>query len=179
MIGADADRDLPQREPTLRPFNVRRDLDQVLEFQNEVYEGNFPGFAVDAYFREDFSRDLRRAARDPNETLLVMEQGGALCGFIWVAVISTIVDPRVGYIKNVYVTPHLRGRGQAERLMRAAEEWFGDQGIEKMMLDVSVMNPRAVAFYEKLDYVTERVRMVKRLGSAQMTGGLPGGVTDE
>ena len=178
MRGAGADRDLPQGEPTLRPFNVRRDLNQVLEFQNEVYEGNFPGFAVDAYFREDFSRDLRRAARDPNEMLLVMEQGGALCGFIWVAVISTIVDPRVGYIKNVYVTPHLRGRGQAERLMQAAEEWFGDQSIEKMMLDASVMNQRAIAFYEKMDYVTERVRMVKRVGRAQIIGGLPGGMPD-
>lgn len=171
MIGADTDGDMPQGEPTLRSFNVRRDLKQVLEFQDEVYEGNFPGFAVDAYFRDDFSRDLRRAARDPNETLMVMEQGGVLCGFIWAAAISTIVDPRVGYIKNVYVAPHLRGRGQAERLMQAAEEWFAEQGIEKMMLDASVVNERAVAFYEKLDYVTERVRMVKRVGSAQMNVG--------
>ena len=63
--------------------------------------------------------------------------------------------------------------------MQAVEEWFGDQGIEKMMLDASVVNPRAVAFYEKLDYVTERVRMVKRVGRAQMIGGLPGGVDRE
>ncbi len=166
MRSAGADDGLLQGEPTLRTLNVRRDVDQVLEFQRDVYEGNFPGFVIDEYFRGDYSRDLRRAARDPNESLYVLEQAGVLCGFIWSAVISTIVDPRVGYIKNVYVAPHLRGRGQAERLLAAAESWLADQGIDKIMLDASVINERAVAFYEKMDYVTERVRMVKRFDRA-------------
>jgi len=161
---SEAEQGLPTGEPTLRRFNARRDLDQVLEFQREVYEVNFPGFEVDDYFRGDYARDLRRAARDPNEALYVLEQDGRLCGFIWAAVISTIVDPRVGYIKNVYVAPHLRGRGQADRLMLEAERWLASQAIDKIMLDASIINQRAVAFYEKMQYVTERVRMVKRFG---------------
>lgn len=171
-----AEETLPRGEPTLRLFNVRRDLGEVMEFQVEVYEVNFPGFRVDEYFREDYARDLRRAARDPNETMLVLEQDGRLCGFIWAAVIATIVDPRVGYIKNLYVAPHLRGRGQAQRLMKAAEDWLFAQGVDKIMLDASVVNQRAIAFYEKSGYVTERVRMVKRLvpptGPASIRGGL-------
>lgn len=174
-----AEENLPRGEPTLRPFNARRDLEQVLDFQVEVYEVNFPGFRVDDYFRQDYARDLRRAARDPNETMQVLEQDGRLCGFIWAAVISTIVDPRVGYIKNVYVAEHLRGRGQADRLMSAAEEWLAAQGINKIMLDASVVNQRAVVFYERLDYVTERVRMVKRFvrpaGPERFSGGLENG----
>ena len=96
-------------ELTIRRFNLRRDREQVLDFQHEVYETNFPGLVVDAFFLADYQRDLRRAARSPNEALFVMEDGGQLCGFIWAAMISTIIDARVGYIKNVYVAPQLRG----------------------------------------------------------------------
>ncbi len=151
-------------ELTIRRFNLRRDREQVLDFQHEVYETNFPGLVVDAFFLADYQRDLRRAARSPNEALFVMEDGGQLCGFIWAAMISTIIDARVGYIKNVYVAPQLRGCGQAERLMAVAEQWLREQGLDKIMLDASVVNRRAVRFYEKLGYATERVRMVKRFG---------------
>jgi ribosomal protein S18 acetylase RimI-like enzyme len=138
----------------------------VLEFQFEVYEGNFPGFRVDREFRDDYTRDIRRAAGDPGEMLYVLEQDRQLVGFIWGAMMATLVDDRVGYIKNVYVAPHLRGSGEAQRLMDAIEEWMWDQGAEKIMLDASVINARAVAFYEKLGYDVERVRMVKRPSGA-------------
>jgi len=153
-------------EPTILPFNFRRDCEKVLDFQYEVYERNFPGLVVDSFFLEDYRSDLRRAARASNEALFVMQQEGELCGFVWASIISTIVDARVGYIKNVYVAPHLRGRGQAERLMAVAEQWLREQAIEKIMLDASVVNQRAVRFYEKAGYATERVRMVKRFGAA-------------
>lgn len=158
-------------KPRLRPFRLRSDLDAVLEFQYEVYETNFPGFRVDRYFLEDYARDLRRAARDPNEAMFVLEQEGRLCGFIWGAIMATLVDPRVGYIKNVYVAPHLRGTGQAEQMMAAMEQWLFEMGADKVMLDASVCNPRAVRFYERLGYVTERVRMVKRLIEDDEFGG--------
>jgi ribosomal protein S18 acetylase RimI-like enzyme len=46
--------------------------------------------------------------------------------------------------------------------MEFMEAWLWDQGAAKIMLDASTVNERAVAFYEKLGYDTERVRMVKR-----------------
>ncbi|MGC9319952.1 MAG: GNAT family N-acetyltransferase [Armatimonadota bacterium] len=162
MAAIGAERDAARGEPRLRRFNLRRDLDAVLEFQYEVYEGNFPGFRVDGAFREDYRRDLKRAARDPGEIMFVLEQDRQLCGFVWGSLMSTLVDPRVGYIKNVYVAPHLRGSGEAQRLMRIVEQWLLDQGADKIMLDASVVNERAVAFYRKIGYEVERVRMVKR-----------------
>lgn len=163
MAAIGARRSVPEREPRLRRFNPRRDLSGVLEFQYEVYETNFPGFRVDRSFRDDYERDMRRASRDPNEAMFVLEQDGELCGFIWAALMSTLVDPRVGYIKNVYVAPHLRGEGQAGRLMEAVERWLAERGgVEKIMLDASMCNQRAIAFYRKMGYEIERVRMVKR-----------------
>lgn len=172
MAATRAERPAALKEPQLRPFNLRRDLDAVLEFQYEIYETNFPGFRVDRFFREDYARDLRRAARDPGEAMYVLEDEGKLCGFIWGAIMTTLVDPRVGYIKNVYVAPHLRGTGQAERMMAALEQWLFDMGADKVMLDASTCNPRAVRFYERIGYVTERVRMVKRLMDDDEFGGL-------
>lgn len=172
MAATRAERPAALKEPQLRPFNLRRDLDAVLEFQYEVYETNFPGFRVDRFFREDYARDLRRAARDPGEAMYVLEEEGKLCGFIWGAIMTTLVDPRVGYIKNVYVAPHLRGTGQAERMMAALEQWLFDMGADKVMLDASTCNPRAVRFYERIGYATERVRMVKRLIDDDEFGGL-------
>lgn len=162
MAAIRAERDLPREKPKLRRFNLRRDLNTVLDFQFEVYESNFPGFQVDQEFRDDYTRDLRRAAGDPTEMMFVLEQEGQLCGFIWGSLMATLVDPRVGYIKNVYIAPHLRGRGHADRLMQVMEAWLWDQGADKIMLDASMVNQRAVAFYEKLGYDIERVRMVKR-----------------
>ncbi|MFW5868202.1 MAG: GNAT family N-acetyltransferase [Armatimonadota bacterium] len=162
MAAIRAERDLPQSEPKLRRFNLRRDLEMVLDFQFEVYETNFPGFRVDQSFRDDYTRDIRRAAGDPTEMMMVLEQDGHVCGFIWGSIMATLVDARVGYIKNVYLAPHLRGSGQAERLMEMMEDWFWDQGVEKIMLDASMVNDRAVGFYQKVGYDIERVRMVKR-----------------
>lgn len=168
MAAIRAERELPQSEPRLRRFNLRRDLDAVLDFQFEVYEVNFPGFHVDRAFRADYTRDIRRAAGDPTEMMFVLEQDGELCGFIWGSLMSTLVDSRVGYIKNVYLAAHLRGSGQAVRLMQILEDWFWDQGAEKIMLDASMVNERAVAFYEKVGYDIERVRMVKRSEGADI-----------
>lgn len=168
MAAIRAERELPQSEPKLRRFNLRRDLGTVLDFQFEVYETNFPGFRVDRSFQEDYTRDIRRAAADPSEMMFVLEQDGQLCGFIWGSIMATLVDARVGYIKNVYLAPHLRGSGQAQRLMQVIEDWLWDQGAEKIMLDASMVNQRAVCFYEKVGYTTERVRMVKRPESADM-----------
>lgn len=161
MAAIRAERNLRQTEPKMRRFNLRGDLASVLDFQFEVYETNFPGFHVNQAFRDDYTRDIRRAASDPTEMMLVLEQDGELCGFIWGSLMATLVDSRVGYIKNVYVAPHLRGSGQARRLMQAIEDWLWAQGAEKVMLDASVVNERAVSFYEKVGYDVERVRMVK------------------
>ncbi len=168
MAAIRAQRELPRSEPTVRRFDLRRDLDAVIDFQYEVYETNFPGFRVDQSFRDDYTRDIRRAARDATEMMLVLEQDGNVCGFIWGALMATLVDARVGYIKNVYVAPHLRGSGEAKRLMEMMENWLWDQGVDKIMLDASMVNERAVAFYEKFGYDIERVRMVKRPEGADM-----------
>ena len=150
--------------PIIRRFNWRRDRKPVLQFQYEIYERNFPGFQVDEEFLRDYDRQLRQASRDPAERLWVLEESGQVCGLVWAALITTMVDQLVGYIKNVYVVPQCRRRGHGQQLLATAEQWFRDEGVEKAALDGSVDNEAALALYERMGYRVTRLRMEKFCG---------------
>jgi ribosomal protein S18 acetylase RimI-like enzyme len=149
--------------PHLREFRWRTDRDAVLGFQAEIYEMNFPGFRIHAAFLRDYEQQLRQSLRHPSEHLMVLEDGEGLCGFLWVALINTMVEPFVGYIKNIYVAPRLRARGYGRMLLSAADQWFRSRGCTKASLDASACNGRAVAVYEAAGYAAVRVRMEKPL----------------
>lgn len=147
--------------PELREFRWRTDREAVLAFQTEIYETNFPGFAMTQAFLHDYELQIRRASRHPAERLLVIEDEQGLCGFLWCALITTMVQPFVGYIKNIYVAPRLRGQGWARRLLDAADEWFLANGCSRAALDASICNSRAVAIYLAAGFEPVRYRMEK------------------
>ncbi len=147
----------------IRQFDLRRDLQAVLQFQHEIYERNFPGFEVNQKFLNDFARQLRAADRSPAEWLWVLEIADQIRGFVWGALITSMIDEFVGYIKNVYVAPELRGQGYGLRLLETAEEWFRAEGAPKAALDASVCNQQAFSLYTKAGYHGERMRMEKPL----------------
>lgn len=147
----------------IRKFNLRTDLQAVLQFQYETYQRNFPRFRVDRDFLQDYTRQLRAAARSRSEQLRVLEVDGQVRGFVWGALITSMVDEFIGYIKNVYVVPEIRGQGHARHLIAAIEDWFRSQGASKSALDASIGNREALTLYAKAGYQTSRLRMEKPL----------------
>ena len=152
--------------PEIRQFNWRRDRSAVREFQYEIYERNFPGFQVDEVFMDDYERQLRAATRHAAERLWVLDNGGDICGFTWAALVTTMVDPCLGYVKNLYVVPEWRGQGYAQKLLATAEEWFRGEGAQKAALDTSVCNEQALALYERSGYQISRLRLEKSITDA-------------
>jgi len=150
----------------LRKLNWRTDRLAVLSFQYEIYETNFPGCKVDDHFIEEYSVNLRDAARNSNENLLVLEEDGEVVGFIWMSLLSTLLDACAGYVKNIYVAPQLRGKGYGRRLLAAADQWFRSNGATKATLDASVGNQRAVPLYQHAGYEIARHRMEKHYSDA-------------
>ena len=148
-------------EPRIEPFNWRRHNRVVLGFQREIYEVNFPGFAMNPSFERRYSDDLRRALGHPSEGVYVLEDSRGTCGFLWVSLITTMVEPCIGYIKNIYVLPERRGEGLGKRLLAFAEEWCAQRGAEQISLDASCCNERAVGLYRQNGYEVTRVRMEK------------------
>jgi ribosomal protein S18 acetylase RimI-like enzyme len=148
---------------TVRTLDFNRDAEAVLRFQVEIYERNFPGFRVTESFLRDYRKQLRRASRQWSEGLFVLDDGENARGFLWVGLVGTMVAPSVGYIKNLYVDPTLRGQGWARVLLGMAEKWVSDKGATEIELDASVCNPEAVRLYEAAGYETQRLRMAKDL----------------
>ncbi len=147
----------------IRQFELRRDLQAVLQFQHETYERNFPGFEVNQEFLDDFVRQLRAADRSRAEQLWVLEIADQVRGFVWGALITSMVDEFVGYIKNVYVAPELRGQGYGHTLLETAEKWFRAEGAPKAALDASLCNREALSLYAGAGYRAQRMRMEKPL----------------
>jgi len=149
--------------PVIRKFNWRRDKEAVLQFQYEIYERNFPGLCVDKRFLSDYARQLQQATRNAAQRLWVLDESGRTCGFLWAALITTMIDECVGYIKNIYVAPEWREQGYGQQLIATAEQWFGSEGVKKAALDASVGNEAAQALYERMGYRVTRLRMEKSL----------------
>jgi GNAT superfamily N-acetyltransferase len=152
----------------IKPFNWRRHSREVLAFQRETYQMNFPGFIPDRDFMHQYGGQLRRAMGHPSEGLFVLEEGGKARGFLWVALICTMTDPCIGYIKNIYVVPELRSFGHGRRLLAYAEAWCLRKGVLQVTLDASCCNERALRVYEAAGYATTRVRMEKDLDPADL-----------
>ena len=81
---------------TFREMDWKRDRRQVLEFQRDTYELNFPGFRVTRGFLWDYELQLRDSHRRDDHGLFVLEGEQGLAGFLWVSIIATMTDPRVG-----------------------------------------------------------------------------------
>ena len=148
---------------TVRKFSFSRDAEDVLRFQVEIYETNFPGFRVTESFLRDYRRQLRRACRHWNEGLFVVDDNDRARAFLWVGLISTMVNPCIGYVKNIYVDPDLRRKGWGRELLRLAENWCRDRGATTIELDATVDNQVAVNLYRRAGYETRRLRMARDL----------------
>ncbi len=162
MAAAEMDADTVR----LRRFDWRTDRTAVLSFQYEIYETNFPGFTVDDDFIRDYGLNLRDAAKNPGEHVVVLERDGRVVGFMWLSLLSNLLDSCIGYIKNIYVAPEFRGQGYGRRLLETADRWFEDHGAARATLDASIGNERAVRLYEHAGYKITRYRMEKRYDDA-------------
>ena len=70
---------------------------------------------------------------------------------------------RQGFLCDLAVGEQYWGKGVAQALIKACEDYIKRMGHQFMMLNVSAFNDRAIEFYEKLGYVEEWRMMGKRL----------------
>ncbi len=93
----------------------------------------------------------RKATAGPEQTFVVLEDG------IPVATASLVhhdLDPRpelTPWLASVYVDPPFRGRGHAERLVRAVEDAARAGGVRRLWLH----SEHAVGLYAKLGWIAD------------------------
>ena len=69
------------------------------------------------------------------------------------------MDPRCGFIFNVYTDPAHRKQGLGRRLMEAMHDWCRSQGIECVVLNASTFG---LPLYESMGYVVTTEPMMRR-----------------
>lgn len=123
-----------------------RDPLKALEWHNRTTE---------SIFEEIAPGDAIKVAAAPD---------GSLLGFI---VLRTNNDFQTGeeqgYVSDFAVAQLAEGRGIAQALMAAAEEWARGRNFRCMALDVFAMNPRARSFYARVGFEEQNVKLVKVL----------------
>ena len=119
--------------------------------------------------------DLRRMAEHlaseqagGSGLLLVAEEQGKLVGFIRLKIERTPDNPllqprRYAKINDLGVSATHRRRGVGKMLMRAAEQWAAEQGMDEIELNVWEFNRAALAFYQSLGFETARRTMLKKI----------------
>ncbi|XEA76206.1 GNAT family N-acetyltransferase [Methanothermobacter sp. KEPCO 2] len=82
-----------------------------------------------------------------SSTSFVAEEDGRITGFL-LGFISQD-DPHEAYIHLLCVSPHLRGRGVASRLLEVFTETVRQKGVNVIYLITKPVNQRAIRFYLK------------------------------
>jgi ribosomal protein S18 acetylase RimI-like enzyme len=67
------------------------------------------------------------------------------------------------YVEILVVAEEAEGRGVGRALMAHAEQWGREHGCHEVVLDVFANNPSALAFYERIGFAPDHVRMSKSL----------------
>ena len=130
--------------------------------------------AVVARFRAEL------AAEEPDDLHLVAEVDGRVLGQLDAIAhpargAGSMRVPRRGASIGIGVHESARGRGIGTALMRAAEDWAREQGLEVLELDVAEPNADARRLYERLGYVPIAASLARRLQADDTSGRRDGG----
>jgi ribosomal protein S18 acetylase RimI-like enzyme len=107
---------------------------------------------------------IERARTDDSCELFLLLDGSRPVGFLQISVLDhppfrTPVKERVGSIDTVFVLPSHRGQGWGETLFRMGERRLIERGVSHIDLDVTVFNTVARAWYERMGYEVQHLKM--------------------
>lgn len=100
----------------------------------------------------DPASDIALARREPNSTILIGRDNGAI-----VATAMVGHDGHRGWVYYVATDPERRGSGYGRAIMNAAEDWLRAAGIAKLQLLVRPQNSGVAAFYNSIGFGEQKV----------------------
>jgi GNAT superfamily N-acetyltransferase len=124
-----------------------------------------PGDAPDrGAFEDAFARFLRATEADDRWRGWVAEASdapGRLAGTLTLHAVPMLPTPWAasrswGYVTSIQVDPEWRGRGVGRSLLRAAEAWSREHGLEQLLLWAAGDSP---AFYAAMGFRAPRIAM--------------------
>jgi aminoglycoside 6'-N-acetyltransferase I len=97
------------------------------------------------------------------ETCYLVKEKGQYIAFIHLSIRNDYVegsnDLPVAYIEAIYVNPNYQKQGIARRLIKVAENWAMQKGVNQIASDTSIDNETSIEFHKKVGF-TEVERVV-------------------
>lgn len=113
-------------------------------------------------FQRRFMHETLEAPKPGAVTLIAADDAGERQGFVHAEpMLDIFTDQVAAYIPLLAVTEAAEGQGTAKALMAAVEDWARGHGYASLSLDVFASNARGRAFYDRLGYGEETLRLVK------------------
>jgi GNAT superfamily N-acetyltransferase len=148
------------RDGSVRPVR-EDDVDELYAMVRELAD-----FERSLHEVRSTAQDFRQALFGPEPALFghVVEHDGALGGFaVWFVNFSTWSGKHGIYLEDLYVRPHLRGRGYGKELLRTLARVCTERGYARLEWWVLDWNTPAVEFYRSIDALSMSQWTVNRL----------------
>ncbi len=131
--------------------------------EEKTKSGNWKADEAKKKSEEVFSKLLPKGLETPGYNLMniVVKEDGVKAGFLWFEMNNK--ESGGAYIWDIVVFSEFRGRGYGEAAMKALETIVREAGVSKITLHVFGHNKPAISLYEKLNYETTNMIMVKKL----------------
>jgi GNAT superfamily N-acetyltransferase len=108
-------------------------------------------------------RDAIASTGEGQAVFVAEDRSGRLVGLVGVGQCTHFSGAMDGYVGELIVSADHEGQGAGRALMAAAEQWAIERGLTRMTLETGAANAGARAFYARLGYVEEEVRLTRRL----------------
>lgn len=101
---------------------------------------------------------------DSSLPIFIAEEDGQRLGFIQMREDKEFLsgEPHA-YVLNLTVAKEAEGKGAGTALIQAAETWAKEKGYRFMSLNVFGTNYHARAFYKKLNFEEDSIKLTKKL----------------
>ena len=148
----------------IRPFKAS-DRQEMLRLAPRLLIGVAPWRDADAVSTsvKQWVEESLASIDQPDHAVLVAEINGRVVGFVTLSSTRHFTGELDGYMGELVTVEDFQGRGVGRRLVAAAESWAEEHGLHRMTLDTGAHNAGARAFYERLGYDYEDVRLTKEL----------------
>lgn len=138
----------------------RDDLDEIMRLYQQLmglHEALDPRLALDGDGIEAFRDHLAGVLDSEYDRILVAEapDGVGLAGFIMGRLAQNppvFRQPYYGYVTDMCVDARWRRRGIGRALFEALRQWFREQGLLTMQVNVAVRNPVSQAFWRAMGF---------------------------
>jgi len=143
----------------IRPARVW-DLDEIMRLYEQLltlHERLDPRLALDQDGIAALREHLRNVLDSDHERVLVAEapDGVGLVGFVIGRLAQNppvFRQPYYGYITDICVDERWRRRGIGRALFEALRQWFREQGLRTMQVNVAACNPVSQAFWRAMGF---------------------------